>query len=117
VRSPDSRWRLSRAALGVSVGRWIEPDGSRRALSPTEAAARCREGDEQASGDAAPPWMSSVSPAARWAHDGVAVVRSQRRTPQLALALFLLSSTPASKPSVMPKIPWPTHQLQCGVEL
>ena len=53
----------------------------------------------------------------RWAQNGVAVVRSQRRTPQLALALFLLSSTPASKPSVMPKIPWPTHQLQCGVEL
>jgi hypothetical protein len=44
VRSPDSRWRLHRAALGVSVGRWIGPDGT---------PARCREGDEQASGDAA----------------------------------------------------------------
>jgi hypothetical protein len=53
----------------------------------------------------------------RWAQNGVAVVSAQGRTPQLALALFLLSSTPASKPSVMPKIPWPTHQLQCGVEL
>ena len=31
--------------------------------------------------------------------------------------LFLLSSALLSKPSVAPKIAWPTHQLQCGVEL
>jgi len=50
--------------------------------------------------------------------------RERRHSGQLAasdtsacVALFLLSSTLLSTPSVTPKIVWPTHQLQCGAAL